>query len=107
MFLVNDCPYSPFADGTLVARDVLKTIAPIGQHVQLPPGFPTVNTISTEKFRYKASGSKIEVSANLDETITMFPGHVTITNIKLNFSYDKKKKSDWTARARGKRQINL
>ena len=87
----------------LVALDLLKTIAPNSTSPSLPAGLPSLDTISTDKFHYKMTGKQVIVTAELDddEIVTMFPGQISISNIKLKFLYDKKTSEDWKAEIKG------
>jgi len=87
-----------------VARDLLKTIAPKSHPPQLPPNFPSLDSISTERFRYKQTGKNVVVSANLGDTeeVTLFPGQITVSDIKLKFSHDKQQeRGGWNVSVKG------
>ena len=93
-----------FLGDKLNARELLRTIAPKARPPHLPPGFSSLDTISTDKFRYKITKKNIVVTANLDyeENIQLFPGQITVSDIKLKFVHDKESgNKDWQALVTG------
>ena len=91
--------------GSLNAKQLLQTIAPHAQAPHLPPGFSPLEGISTEKFRYRTNNRTISVTANLldDEIVELFPGQITVSDIKLKFEHQKgtKSKKDWDVSIKG------
>lgn len=89
--------------GTLTAKSLLETIAPTYKQAKLPPGFPSLNSINTDKFDYKTSGDDIKVSAQLEKPVVMFPDYVIISGVQMNFTFNKKNsdKTAWKADVKG------
>ncbi|XP_012562951.2 uncharacterized protein LOC100212597 isoform X1 [Hydra vulgaris] len=89
-------------DNVLTARDLLESIAPSYQLVKLPPGFPPLGSINTDKFSYKTTGNLIRVSANFDKPVVMFKDFIKISQIKMNFTFDKSKPNNsWEVSVKG------
>lgn len=86
------------------ARQLLQTIVPNAKTPQMPPGFSPLDGVSTERFRYKTTDQTISVTANLqdDEVVELFPGQITVSDIKLKFLHEKKEsKKDWNVSIKG------
>ena len=90
-------------DASLTARDLLYTIAPNYRQAKLPPGFPSLDAIKTDKFDYGTKGSTVRVTASLDKPVSMFPNFIIISNVKTNFTFDKNRGNNgsWEARVKG------
>lgn len=101
----NNCSYT--LGGTLTAKSLLETIAPTYKQAKLPPGFPSLNSINTDKFDYKTSGDDIKVSAQLEKPVVMFPDYVIISGVQMNFTFNKKNsdKTAWKADVKGQLRI--
>ena len=96
-------------DASLTARDLLYTIAPNYRQAKLPPGFPSLDAIKTDKFDYGTKGSTVRVTASLDKPVSMFPDLITVSNVKTNFTFDKNRGNNgsWEAKVKGTDDLEL
>merc|ERR1712126_265658 len=60
-------------DGSLSAKELLKTISADYRTPRLPPGFPSLLEIQTNLFNFKTSDGFDRVSATLLNPVAMYP----------------------------------
>jgi len=76
-------------EGSLSAKELLKTISADYHTPTLPPGFPPLEDIQTNLFNFKTSDGFDRVSATLVNPVAMYPHYVQLMKIGMNFTYDK------------------
>ena len=94
-------------ENELNAEELLHTIAPTYQLAKVPPGFPPLDQMNTDKFNYKTGGRYIKVVANLNRTVKMVKNYIELTNVKMNFTYDKQQPVNGTWQFHGNGKYNF
>eukprot|EP00794_Sanderia_malayensis_P016891 gene16891-18597_t len=89
-------------ENELTAEALLHTIAPTYNLARVPPGFPPLSKMNTDSFNYKTGGRYIKVVAKLNDTVKMVEDYVELTDVIMNFNYDKQQPVNGTWRFTGK-----
>ena len=100
--------YLSYIGENLSAKELLKIISPEYHTPKLPPGFPTLELIQTNRFNYKTSKDYDRVSALLPIPVDMYPDYVQLSNVGINFTYSKTGHTNgtWQVDVQGKKILN-